>query len=72
MNEQVHQKIVDFYNDILMYMMDEYKPKYYKAYNSDKNIDRMIELTSRYYFGGSTIPNATGEIVEYIKVDNDF
>jgi hypothetical protein len=49
-------------------MLFEYKPKYYEYFVDDDNTDSMIELCSKYYFGGNNIPDTAGDIVNrYLK-----
>jgi hypothetical protein len=62
------QEIVNFYSSVAEYMLFEYKPKYYEYFVDDDNTDSMIELCSKYYFGGNNIPDTAGDIVNrYLK-----
>lgn len=67
MNNKVNQLICDFYNSVLEYMADEYKPKWYKLYNRDDLLDDMIYLTGEYYLGGNTVPFTAGQIVDLLR-----
>lgn len=67
MNEQAKQAICDFYNDVWNYMRMEYKPKWAKLYNAENTLDEMIQLTGQYYFGGNTISNTAGDIIQLLK-----
>ena len=50
-----------------MLFRSEYKPKWAKLYNNDDILDDMIRLTGEYYFGGNSIPQTAGDIVDYLK-----
>lgn len=64
------QSILNFYSAVAEYMLFEYKPKYYEYFVDDDNTDNMIELSSKYYFGGNNIPDTAGEIVNILKYHN--
>jgi len=61
------QIVCNFYNSVLEYMNNEYRPKWARLYNSDKLLDDMIRLTGEYYFGGNTVPFTAGQIVDLLK-----
>ena len=67
MNQKAQRLVCDFYNDVWRYMKMEYKPKWAKLYNNDDILDDMIRLTGEYYFGGNSIPQTAGDIVDYLK-----
>lgn len=67
MNRKAQKLVNKFYNSVWRYMKKEYKPKWYKLYNSEELLDSMIQLTSEYYFGGNTVPNTAGDIVDLLK-----
>lgn len=61
------QHILNFYSAIAEYILFEYKPKYYEYFVDDDNTDTMIELCSKYYFGGNNVPDTAGDIVSLMK-----
>ena len=67
MNKKAQKLVTLFYNDVLMYMKSEYKPKWSKLYQREDIKNIMKGLTSEYYWGGNSIPNTTGDIVDLLK-----
>ena len=64
------QYILNFYSAVAEYMLFEYKPKYYEYFVDDDNTDSMIELCSRYYYGGNNIIDTAGDIVNLLKYNH--
>lgn len=56
-----------FYKSVSLYMKREYKKQYYRFYTDPSFVFEMNELTSAYYWGGNSVPNTAGDIVDYIK-----
>jgi hypothetical protein len=67
MNKKANKLVTTFVKSVSQYMKREYKSKYYRFYNDPVVVDEMIRLTSSYYWGGSSVPNAAGDIIDYIK-----
>jgi hypothetical protein len=45
----------------------EYKPRWAKLYKHPEISEDMIKLTSRYYFGGNTVPFTAAQIVDLLR-----
>lgn len=56
-----------FFNSISYYLYQEYDHKYYKEFNREINLKRMIKLVEGYYWGGNNVPDTAGMIVEYFQ-----
>jgi hypothetical protein len=67
MNKKANKLVTNFFQSVSAYMKREYKSRYYRFYNDPIVIDEMMRLTSTYYWGGNSIPNTTGDVVDYIK-----
>ena len=67
MNKKAKKLINQFYNDVWTYIQAEYDPVWADLYNSEELLDSMISLTREYYFGGNTVPNTAGVIVNILK-----
>jgi hypothetical protein len=67
MNKKAQKLIAGFYNDVWIYMQNEYKPKWARLYNSEDLLDDMIYLTGEYYLGGNTVPFTAGQIVDLLR-----
>jgi hypothetical protein len=67
MNKKANKLVATFFKSVSLYMKREYKSRYYRFYNDPVFIDEMMRLTSSYYWGGSSVPNTAGDVIDYIK-----
>lgn len=67
MNNKARRAVASFFGSVSNYIKAEYKPRYYKLYNRADIVNDMIRLTNEYYWGGNTVPNTAGDIVDLLK-----
>jgi nitric oxide reductase large subunit len=67
MNQKAQRLVTDFYNSVLDYMKAEYKPRWVKLYKNKEISDGMIRLTHDYYWGGNSVANTAGDIVDLLR-----
>lgn len=45
----------------------EYDPIYYTEFTKDKNLHSLFEFVGSYYLGGSTVPETSRYVVDFIN-----
>ena len=67
MNNKARQAVASFFQNVSSYIKAEYKPRFYKLYNREDIVDDMIRLTNEYYWGGNTVQNTAGDVVDLLR-----
>jgi hypothetical protein len=67
MNQKAEESVNYFFNLVGMYMKAEYEEKYSDRYGHIPTIHKMRNIVARYYWGGNSVPDTAGIMVEYFK-----
>lgn len=67
MNNKARRAVASFFHSVSAYIKAEYKPRFYKLYNREDIVDDMIHLTNEYYWGGNTVQNTAGDVVDLLR-----
>lgn len=67
MNNKARRAVASFFHNVSAYIKAEYKPRFYKLYNREDIVNDMIRLTNEYYWGGNTVQNTAGDVVDLLR-----
>lgn len=67
MNSKMKSNISNFLNRVGEYLYMEYDPIYYTEFTKDKNLHSLFEFVGSYYLGGSTVPETSRYVVDFIN-----
>lgn len=66
MSDRLSGLVIDFFNKISYYIMQEY-PNYYKNFHNEKDLAKTFEMVEKYYLGGNNAEDTAGFMVDYLK-----
>ena len=56
-----------FYEDVLIYLMEEYKPRIARLFTESPIAGRLVDLVNEYYWGGNTVQFTAGQVADLLK-----
>lgn len=65
--KHIHAHAHTFYLNVYAYIEMEYKPKYARMFVDSSISEKLVDLTTQYYWGGNTVPFTAGQIVDLLK-----
>lgn len=57
----------NFYVSVYTYIMAEYDPKIASLFTNSPIADKIVDLTTKYYWGGNSVPSTAGDIADLIR-----
>jgi hypothetical protein len=65
--KHIHAHAHTFYLAVYAYIGMEYKPRYAKLFADSDISEKLVDLTTQYYWGGNSVPFTAGQIVDLLK-----
>jgi hypothetical protein len=65
--KHIHTYAHAFYLSVYAYIEMEYKPRYVKLFIDSDISEKLVDLTTQYYWGGNTVPFTAAQIVDLLK-----
>lgn len=65
--KNIHLHAHTFYLNVYSYISMEYKPKYAKIFADSDFSEKLVDLTTQYYWGGNSVPFTAGQVIDLIK-----
>ncbi len=56
-----------FYEDVLIYLVEEYKPRIARLFTESPIAGRLVDLVNEYYWGGNTVQFTAGQVADLLK-----
>lgn len=56
-----------FYEDVLIYLLEEYKPRIAKLFTDSPISDKITVLVYEYFWGGNTVQFTAGQMADLLK-----
>tara|TARA_B100002019_G_scaffold126423_1_gene108877 strand:+ start:4706 stop:4963 length:258 start_codon:yes stop_codon:yes gene_type:complete len=56
-----------FYEDVLIYLIEEYKPRIAKLFTNSPISDKVENLVYQYFWGGNTVQFTAGQVADLLR-----